>query len=924
MWEGHAVEAALLDWVNFEANQLGQPTVWVESLDEIAQLPQKGNQPLILLNLNSCPQPEGWAKGLVPFHFEGRFLIVFGGEEEDLASIWPLCQSGMLVWLRTPVSQNAVKAAVVQGENYRHLKTDLSQAKRRNVFLEKLPDLFFEADDQFRFRYVSRAVEGLLGLPAKEVLGTRFSDWLMPEDAQRLGELLDQRGTSELIRISELQIRKSSGEQATVLLSATHHLDDLEESSGFLGILQDLSEVKKTRAAVQKVVERMSIHVNQDFEIIQANFSLEPYLSPRFLEGLAVTYPRLTDYLADPAQTVLLEFALRQKESPPFPIQIKLGRAGEKAVNFLAHFHYDPQTSCLKGDLLPEELPDHVEVLSRQVEDQKRTLEMSVTVDEDTKRSILADGQNLIEELEKLAAKLEPFAYEAPNFELLEYQEFFRGKSSSKYLERLRFISNKIHSLKGSLGFILPPAKELCHAIEEITKPLAGLELVLTGEVWHLLRRFIGEIQGWVESCQAGKDPQTDFEGWIAEISTKAENARLWIGVDGQNLKRFHDHRSEEKGEARHREEEEYMSVQKRGYLALREGFEALYYSLRNFSPPEARVRPNHLLNELIKLHQNAPKVPIKLSRYLRLVPSLAAEYGKQAELLADTGEVTAGAEFWNAIHEILNHVLKNAVIHGIESPAERLSAGKPEKGVVRLNLTEDPLYFTLTLQDDGRGVNLEQICSKAVQAGVIDSSKAATLTEKEILDLLFVQGISTSTKVDQNAGRGVGLNAVQEAIRLFHGDCTIQTKANQGTVWTLRFPKQEVSLPCLILRIGSLRIAIPESNTEQLIQSKRVQKVRRDSHCEVALFEQYRLPVVEPQSIFGPEFVLSLEERYSFLVVKSQTNGRFVLPVNEVLSQALFPVEPFKGRFQTKEIHLGMTLFEERPLMVFNPEAPL
>ncbi|MDT8446569.1 MAG: PAS domain S-box protein [bacterium] len=919
------LEPELKDLIEQSASQVGCPLVWPQDASQ-AQYGMSASQAAIILLDLDHPAAETNLE-LLGEHAREHHYILALGQQKPFGAFESLSSRGILNWLQKPFRSADIEGAMRQGLKYHQLHRQLTQSDRRSRLLEELPDLFFECDEGFRITYVSASLTSLSGYTEEAVLGSSLSRLIEPDDWQQIEAAALERSAPQApataINLSEVRLKQQNGEIRWVCFRANPCVDYRDGFSGYLGMIRDQSQLREKRSSIQQVVDKMAIKVNSDFEIISAGFDLEPYLCAKLEQGQPVSYPRLNEFIEDPDQTMLLDFALKQQQDPPFPLKLALGRPGEPKTRFLVHFRFDAAEGVLNGELTPDNLDDQVVVLSKHAQAQKRILEMSVTVDPETQKSILADGINLSEELAKLMTKLQTFAFEGEAYIPEEYAAFFKGKQVAKYQERLRFVSNKIHGLKGSLGFIFPAAKELCHAIEEITKPLGALELVLTGELWRFLSRFVDALQDWIDALNEARVPQVDLTAWLEEIEEKALSAKAWIGEQAAEFRRFVESRSTDDGGLRQREEEAYLSVHKQSYFELRRGFEALFYNLRPHIPTESRIRAGHQLNELLQLHKSAHQVPIKVSRYLRMIPSVAREYGKEVELVVDTGNVMASGEFWTAAHEVLNHVLKNAVVHGLETPEERRSQGKPEKGRIGLTIGEDILTRWIRIEDDGRGVDLDRVRAKALEAGVVGLAEVEQMDERQVLDLLFLQGISTAQTLDQNAGRGVGLNAVKEVLARFNGTHVVSTKLGQGTSWELNFTKSEVTLHCLVVQIGSLRLALPEAKILQLVSPKQVQVLEHLPGQQTAIWGGRRLPLVYPERLFGGGVKAQNPLGHqSFLAIKSEANGRFLLPIDEVVHQAALPIRTDLDDFAKGQLFLGSTLFEDRPLMVLDVES--
>ena len=154
-------------------------------------------------------------------------------------------------------------------------------------------------------------------------------------------------------------------------------------------------------------------------------------------------------------------------------------------------------------------------------------------------------------------------------------------------------------------------------------------------------------------------------------------------------------------------------------------------------------------------------------------------------QTLAD--EISLTPNQLKTVYEILLHLTRNAIDHAIESPEERLSAKKDARGKIEIAVTADETKIILRVKDNGRGINSDKIIAKAIEQGLITSTKI--LTENEALELLFAHGFSTSETVSEISGRGVGLDIVKEVVDQANGEIKIQTKPGHGTIFEVYLP---------------------------------------------------------------------------------------------------------------------------------------
>jgi chemosensory pili system protein ChpA (sensor histidine kinase/response regulator) len=165
-----------------------------------------------------------------------------------------------------------------------------------------------------------------------------------------------------------------------------------------------------------------------------------------------------------------------------------------------------------------------------------------------------------------------------------------------------------------------------------------------------------------------------------------------------------------------------------------------------------------------------------------------------------------------------LEHMLRNAVDHGLETPPDRAAAGKEAMGRITLSLSREGGEIVLTLADDGRGVNVEAVRKKAIERGLLQAD--ATISEKELLQFLFHAGFSTAQKVTQISGRGVGMDVVQSEIKQLGGTVVIQSVAGKGTTFVMRLPLTVAVSRALMVRIGEDVYAIPLSQIEGIVRA--------------------------------------------------------------------------------------------------------
>jgi two-component system chemotaxis sensor kinase CheA len=196
-----------------------------------------------------------------------------------------------------------------------------------------------------------------------------------------------------------------------------------------------------------------------------------------------------------------------------------------------------------------------------------------------------------------------------------------------------------------------------------------------------------------------------------------------------------------------------------------------------------------------------------------RMVRDMARDLGKEVLFQTVGAHIQLDKHVLENLKDPLNHLLRNAIDHGIEITAEREAAGKYPKGMILVALARRGNAVSLTLSDDGRGIDHEQVREKALQIGLISPNEARTLTDNDTYDLLMQPGISTSPAVNEISGRGIGLDVVRQKVEALQGQLSIQSQLGEGTTFEIVLPVSLSTLHCILVRIGEETYAVP-SNT--------------------------------------------------------------------------------------------------------------
>ena len=252
------------------------------------------------------------------------------------------------------------------------------------------------------------------------------------------------------------------------------------------------------------------------------------------------------------------------------------------------------------------------------------------------------------------------------------------------------------------------------------------------------------------------------------------------------------------------------------------------------------------VLNDLQRSVMKIRMVPVDqlFRRFPRMVRDVARQCGREVDLSLSGQETDLDKGILDAIAEPLTHLVRNAVSHGIESPEERRKLGKAPHGTVRLNAYHQGNQVVVEVSDDGRGIDVQKIRSKAIELGVITPQEAAQLTEAETLNLIFRPGFSTAEQVTEVSGRGVGMDVVQSVLHRLKASVSLETRPGQGTTFRLKLPLTLAIIKALLFWVEQRLYAIPLNAVLEIARTVETEVHQVDNY-EVLQLRNQVLPVL-------------------------------------------------------------------------------
>ena len=273
--------------------------------------------------------------------------------------------------------------------------------------------------------------------------------------------------------------------------------------------------------------------------------------------------------------------------------------------------------------------------------------------------------------------------------------------------------------------------------------------------------------------------------------------------------------------------------------------------------------------------------------RFQRVVRDLSHELGKRIELVTGGSETELDKSVVDRIGDPLTHLVRNAIDHGIESVDERLAAGKPAQGTLRLDAYHESGSIVVEVIDDGRGLNRDRIVAKALVRGLIESDEG--LTDQDVYAMIFEPGFSTMEQVSNISGRGVGMDVVKRTIEDLRGTVEVSSRPGAGTTVRLRLPLTLAIIDGFLVAAGGLRFVIPMDLVEECVE---MPEPGRRNYTDL---RGSVLPYIRLRDLFSAG---SAEPERQVMVVVGYAGKRAGLVVDRLLGELQTVIKPLGDIF--------------------------
>lgn len=281
--------------------------------------------------------------------------------------------------------------------------------------------------------------------------------------------------------------------------------------------------------------------------------------------------------------------------------------------------------------------------------------------------------------------------------------------------------------------------------------------------------------------------------------------------------------------------------------------------------------------------------------RFQRLVRDLGKQLGKKIELVTHGTDTELDKNTIDLISEPIIHIIRNCVDHGIEIPAERIKKGKPETGTISLSARQVGNYININIEDDGAGLDLEKIQNKAVTKGIIKAGEK--LSKREISDLIFHAGISTSDNITSVSGRGVGMDVVKRKIAELRGEIVIDTEKDKGTSFLLKIQQSIAIIDTLLFRVHSAYFILPLTDIEICIHIDN-SKIVESQSTRTINYNDKMIPYLDLRSYFNLSG--NYPDKIRALIVK-EGGQHICLLCDEIIGEQQAVLKPLGDSFDNE-----------------------
>lgn len=302
--------------------------------------------------------------------------------------------------------------------------------------------------------------------------------------------------------------------------------------------------------------------------------------------------------------------------------------------------------------------------------------------------------------------------------------------------------------------------------------------------------------------------------------------------------------------------------------------------------------------------------VPIEsvVAKFPRMIRDLSKKLGKKMELYMSGEDTELDRTVVDEIGDPLMHMLRNSADHGLEPNDVRVANGKPEVGSIFLDAYQDGNNVVIEVRDDGAGINIEGVKNKAIERGTITPEQAETMSDKEVIDLLFLPSFSTAKKVSDVSGRGVGLDVVKSKIESLSGEVEVKNRYGEGSSWIIRLPLTLAIIQALMVVIGDEKYAIALGSI-QTIEDVSPDDIKLVQAKEVIHIRGTVIPIIRLNRVLDMEPRADEENKNLTVIIVKKGDKLAGLVVDELIGQQEVVIKSMGKYIKVPKIISGATI---------------
>ncbi|HEU4724166.1 MAG TPA: chemotaxis protein CheW [Candidatus Eisenbacteria bacterium] len=435
-------------------------------------------------------------------------------------------------------------------------------------------------------------------------------------------------------------------------------------------------------------------------------------------------------------------------------------------------------------------------------------------------------------------------------------------------LKRIAVLFRAVHSIKGTCGFFgFTKLAAVTHAGENLLGRLRSGERAHTPEIANALLALVDAVRTILARIESTQEEGDDaFEPLIARLNRldagepepAAPAPAAPSRPDAESIEPPIPLESAAPLEASVRIDVHLLDrlMNLVGELVLARNQLLLEVASSNQSDlPATAQRLNHVTTELQEQVMKTRMQPIGnlWNKLPRLARDVAADCGKHVRLDLEGAETELDRSIIEAMRDPITHVVRNAIDHGIESPAERAARGKPAEGRLLIRAFHEGGKVHVEIIDDGAGLSVDRIRERALRQQLVTPERASRMSDRDWANVIFVPGFSTADRVTSISGRGVGMDVVKNNVERIGGAIEVESRPGNGTTIRIRIPLTLAIVPALIVTAGQERYAIPQVNLTELIRVEESEAAARMPLAFDAPVLRYRdglLPLIDLRDV--------------------------------------------------------------------------